>query len=66
MTTRNEETDHDHHQHRSHRAAGPGVIADLPLWRLNLMRVGYTVMGIGLAAVKWPDVIAYDHSISAA
>ena len=36
--------------------------AELPLWRLNLMRVGYAVMGVGLAVVRWPDVIAYDRS----
>jgi hypothetical protein len=24
---------------------GRGVLAELPLWRLNLMRVGYAVMG---------------------
>jgi hypothetical protein len=41
------------------RAAGPGVVADLPLWRVNLMRVGYAVMGVGLAVVKWPVVIGY-------
>jgi hypothetical protein len=26
----------------------------LPLWQLNLLRVGYFVMGAGLAVVKWP------------
>jgi hypothetical protein len=26
----------------------------LPLWQLNLMRVGYLVMGVGLAIRKWP------------
>ncbi len=45
------------------RAADRGVVADLPLWRLNLMRIGYAVMGLGLAVVKWPDVIAYDQSM---
>ncbi len=30
------------------RPLGDGV-AELPLWRLNLMRVGYAVMGVGLA-----------------
>jgi hypothetical protein len=32
------------------------VIADkpLPTFRLNLMRVGYLVMGVGLVFVKWP------------
>ena len=27
---------------------------ELPLYRVNLMRVGYLVMGLGLAIVKWP------------
>jgi hypothetical protein len=44
-------------------ADGHGVAADLPLWRLNLMRVGYAVMGVGLAMVKWPVVIGYDRSM---
>lgn len=34
----------------------------LPVWRLNLMRVGYAFMGVGLAVVRWPDVIGYDRS----
>jgi hypothetical protein len=38
------------------------VVEALPLWRLNLMRVGYLVMGLGLAVVKWPVVIGYDRS----
>jgi hypothetical protein len=45
------------------RAADRGVVAGLPLWRVNLMRVGYAVMGVGLAVVKWPDVIGYDSSM---
>ena len=46
------------------RAPGPrgDVVEVLPLWRLNLMRVGYLVMGLGLAVVKWPVVIGYDRS----
>jgi hypothetical protein len=36
---------------------------ELPLWRLHLMRVGYLVMGLGLAVVKWPVVIGYDRSM---
>jgi hypothetical protein len=36
--------------------------ADLPLYRLNLMRAGYLLMGIGLAVVKWPAVISHDDS----
>ena len=38
------------------------VVEELPVWRLNLMRVGYLVMGVGLAVVKWPVVIGYDRS----
>jgi hypothetical protein len=45
------------------RAADRGVGVDLPLWRLNLLRVGYAVMGLGLAVVKWPLVIGYDRSM---
>src|SRR4051812_41138245 len=41
----------------------PSTDADcLPLWRLHAMRVGYAVMGVGLAVVKWPLVINYDQS----
>ena len=47
---------------RTTRAADRGVVADLPLWRLNAMRVAYAVMGVGLAIVKWPLVIGYDSS----
>ena len=36
---------------------------ELSLHRLHLMRVGYLVMGVGLAAVKWPLVIGYDRSM---
>jgi hypothetical protein len=43
--------------------AAERAAADLPLWRLNLMRVGYAVMGVGLAVVRWPDVINYDSSM---
>jgi hypothetical protein len=34
----------------------PPTIASrsLPTYRLNIMRIGYLVMGIGLAVVKWP------------
>jgi hypothetical protein len=36
--------------------------ADLPLYRLHLMRAGYLVMGVGLAIVKWPVLINHDSS----
>jgi hypothetical protein len=32
--------------------------ASLPIWRLNVMRVGYAVMVVGLAARKWPEFLA--------
>ncbi len=38
------------------------IVEELTVWRLNLMRVGYLVMGLGLALVKWPVVIGYDRS----
>jgi hypothetical protein len=44
-------------------SADRGVPGDLPIWRLNVMRIGYAVMGIGLAVTRWPDVIAYDRSM---
>jgi hypothetical protein len=44
-------------------ALATGGPADLPTWRLNLMRVGYAVMGVGLALVKWPLIIGYDQSM---
>jgi hypothetical protein len=31
----------------------------LALWQLNLLRVGYLVMGVGLAVIKWP--LLFDH-----
>ena len=31
----------------------------LSLWQLNLLRVGYLVMGVGLAVTKWP--LLFDH-----
>jgi len=29
----------------------------LPAWRLNLMRGGFLLMGVGLVIVKWPHVL---------
>jgi hypothetical protein len=31
----------------------------LALWQLNLLRVGYLVMGVGLAVIKWP--LLFNH-----
>jgi hypothetical protein len=33
--------------------------SELPLGRLHLMRVGYAVMGFGLAVVKWPLLVTH-------
>jgi hypothetical protein len=38
------------------------VGAELPLHRLHLMRVGYLVLGLGLAVVKWPALISHHAS----
>ena len=40
-------------------SATPSVVS-LPTWRLNLMRVGYAVMGGGLAITKWPEFLAHE------
>jgi hypothetical protein len=34
----------------------------LPTYRLNLMRIGYLVMGVGLAVFKWP-LLLQAHSL---
>ena len=36
-------------------ARGPET---LPAWRLNVMRIGYAVMVVGLALTKWPKLVA--------
>jgi hypothetical protein len=42
------------------REAPPGTpAAQLALWQLNLMRVGYLVMVVGLAATKWPLLLQH-------
>jgi hypothetical protein len=38
---------------------GARVAAQVSLWQLNLLRVGYLVMGGGLAVVKWP--LLFNH-----
>jgi hypothetical protein len=32
----------------------------LALWQLNLLRVGYLVMAVGLAVLKWPLLFSHD------
>lgn len=33
----------------------------MPLWRVNVLRVGYLVMGVGVAVTKWPLLFTH-HS----
>jgi hypothetical protein len=40
-------------------AGGARASAHLSLWQLNLLRVGYLVMGVGLAVYKWP--LLFEH-----
>jgi len=48
-------------EHLPKRSSAP-TGAELPLYRLHLMRVGYLVLGVGLAVVKWPLLIGHDSS----
>jgi hypothetical protein len=43
---------------RTPEAGGARAPAQLALWQLNLLRVGYFVMGVGLVVVKWPLLFA--------
>jgi hypothetical protein len=46
--------------HRSDLGEGSADIrAHLQLWRLNLLRVGFFVLGIGIAVTRWP--LLFDH-----
>ena len=47
-------------QHVLAADAQPRPEPSLPTWRLNLMRVGYLVMGIGLVIKKWPELLVHD------
>ena len=40
--------------------SGARSSAALPPWRLNVMRVGYLVMGVGLAVTKWPELVHHE------
>ena len=35
-------------------AARPRRAAQVPPWQLNLLRVGYLILGLGLVVTKWP------------
>ena len=39
--------------------SGVRVSAQVSLWQLNLLRVGYLFMGVGLAVFKWP--LLFNH-----
>lgn len=43
----------------SDRDTSPNPLA-LPTWRLNLMRVAYLEMGVGLAITRWPELLSHD------
>lgn len=43
-------------QSGAHPDATTDGASRLPLWRLNLMRVGYFVMGVGLVVFRWPEL----------
>ena len=54
-------------QHSRRPSEQPGTrkvtassVVSLPTWRLNMMRVGYAVMGGGLAITKWPELLAHE------
>jgi hypothetical protein len=32
----------------------------LSLWQLNVLRIGYLVMGVGLAMIKWPLLLHHE------
>ena len=38
------------------RPSAPAAVPELPLHRLHLMRVGYLVLGGGLAVFQWPSL----------
>lgn len=53
-------TQHQPHSASASPEAGAGTARSssrLPTWRLNVMRVGYLVMGGGLALTKWPELV---------
>ena len=40
-------------------AGGARVSSPVRLWQLNLLRVGYLVMVVGIAVVKWPLLVTH-------
>ena len=43
------------------RRADPTPVAPLSPARLNVLRVGYLIVGVGLAVVKWPELLHHDR-----
>jgi hypothetical protein len=41
--------------------SAPRVSAPIALWRMYLLRLGYLIMGVGLALNYWPDFIQPHH-----
>jgi hypothetical protein len=39
----------------------PAPRAELPLWRLHVLRLGYLVLGGGLVVYKWPLLFRHDE-----
>jgi len=50
------------HPEHAGRHGLPMSHSDLPLYRLYLMRAGYLLMGVGIAVVKWPQVISHGNN----
>ncbi len=44
----------------STRQCDPPVSSPIALWRVNLLRVGHLVVGVGLAVVKWPLLLGHE------
>jgi hypothetical protein len=56
MTSSTTETNVQH----NHRNGTAAALGQVPLPRLYLLRFGYLVMAVGLAATKWPLLINHD------
>ena len=54
MTVENDPPPAPSSTHDTHR------YEQLALWQLNVLRVGYLVMGVGLAVIKWPLLLSHE------
>lgn len=43
------------------RSAQMTLVASLSPARLNVLRIGYLILGVGLAVVKWPELLHHDR-----